>query len=502
MPPPKRRPPSQPEAEGEPEEPQKAEAKKWLGMSREALFLLGGAGALALLSVLFLGLAVRKYVVRSSFTEAMRLHESGRRVQAQDPLETTLSWAWSHSGAREMMAKLAVEAGRFSEAESHYQKLLPRTAARCSLGVIALRMAEAATDTKTFEEHLKTAEEHFGEALASDEESVEAQVGVATAKLMAAARSGDEGRVARLKEDFLKILKQVQEGGDAARDTTREAYADLFAGLGRTHYAAGNISEAAAYFGSCAAYHPDSVAVQANLLYLEARRIAETPSTPDLVKNAKWVERISGLQNRIAVLKDLEPLSEPLLQYGVAAYMAAARAGDMATASKILAQIDMRYRDRLLARLVDGAVKLNHAARAPAKTNERRSAFNLAHAAYQKMSAHRDLEDPARAEWRAVVWNNMGFLEEEMAVTGGGETWYQRAVTSLMKALEADKQAGSPEGTYEVLRNLAVIQKRRGKPEAQGHFEAAVKAAEARSEAWVKEDMDNLRKYFAGELKD
>jgi hypothetical protein len=196
--------------------------------------------------------------------------------------------------------------------------------------------------------------------------------------------------------------------------------------------------------------------------------------------------------------KQMEPLIDAWFSLTLAAAEALHRAGDPAGSREMLNLVldNPRVRDPVLPAALKATLALETARAPEAIWSKRAANYGVAYGEITRVTARTELQDPSKAHLAAALLNNQAFLEEDMGATGGGEALYDRAVKTLLRALEAEQKAGIAGGSYEVRRNLAVIQKRRNKADAEEHLKAAENAAATRSEDSVRRDLEELHRYF------
>lgn len=462
-----------------------------------------GAG-LGLLALIFLWLAFQRYMVRSNYLDAVLKQDANRTQEVRPSAEQAFSWG-NHPEARELSAKAAVDANQLDAAEKIYAEIAAgnrRAIGACGLGVVLIRRADGEKDSKKAQDLIKRAKDRFSEAKAAEANLFEAQIGSATADLILGVRTADPKKIASARVEFQRINRALRASEETARLVTREGYMDLFCGLARSNASPDRFSpEALAFAGSARRYLPGSIGLQANELSLQAQQMAEKPPTPAEMKQAKLYEKLADLKNRISAMqKQMEPLIDPWVSLTLAATEALHRAGDSAGSREMLNLVldNPRVRDPLIPAVLKAILALE-TARAPEPNWSKRAAnYGVAYGEITRVTQRAELQEPSRAVLAAALLNNQAFLEEDMGATGGGEAYYDRAVKTLLKALEAEQKAGIAGGSYEVRRNLAVIQKRRNKADAEEHLKAAENAAATRSEDGVRRDLEELRRYFEG----
>jgi hypothetical protein len=312
----------------------------------------------------------------------------------------------------------------------------------------------------------------------------------------------DPARITSARGEFGKIHKALLASETAAEGVTREGFIDLYVGLARANASATKFSpDALGYAGSARRYLPGSMSLYAMELALKAQQMVESPPTAAEIRAAKTYEGLKQLRDRIvSSKKGMEEVVDSWSSLTLASAAALARGDDVAGCKELLglATQSPDSEDALLAAVLEASLALEISKVPEGNPQKRQSNYSTAYGLFVRVNSMKELQEPSRALLRAAMLNNQAFLEEDAAAQSGGDSGYQKAVTLLTKALEAEQQAGQPDGSYEVRRNLAIIQKRRGKPDAGDHFAAAQRAAAGRSEDWVRKDLEDLVKHFAG----
>jgi hypothetical protein len=469
-----------------------------------------GAG-LALISLILLYSAFKTFMVRTNYKDASFKHDSNRRQEVRSAAEKARSWG-RHAESTELLAKVLVETNQLDLAEKVYTEIAGGTRrgmGLCGLGVILLRRADAEKEAKKSADLARKAKDKFTEAKSAEPDLVEAQIGSATADLVVGLKLGEAAKIASAKNEFSKIHKGLASSEEAGARVTREGYMDLFVGLARSHASTSRFSpEALSFAGSARRYLPSSMGLYATELALQAQQMVENPAAPAEIRSARSYERLTQLNRKIistANPKAMEGVADAWFTLTLATSTALARGGDDQDKkeSKDLLELakSRRGEDSLMASITEASLALETALVPEKNWNRRQTNYAQAHGKFKSVNDIRELQDPSRALIRATMLNNQAFFEEDYGAQGGGENRYQAAVALLTKALDAEVAAGLPLGSYEVRRNLAVIQKRRGKPEASEHSDAAMRLAADRSEEWVKRDLEELQKYILAETK-
>ena len=469
--------------------------------NRTSVTYIAIAGVLALVSLIFLWLAVKNYMVRSSYIDAAFKHDSNRRGDVRAAADKARSWG-RHAESLELYAKALVDANQLEAAEKAYAEISASARAaigHCGMGVLLLRKADGEKEDKKAADFAKKAKDQFTQAKAADSALIEAQIGSATADLIAGIRLKDDGKIASARSEFLKVHKQVMGSEAVAATVSREGYIDLFVGLARSHASLTKYNpEALGYAGAARRYLPGSNKLYAMELALQAQRMTERPDDPATIRSLKTYERLKKIKDQLASAKnqkEMEEVTDAWQAMVMATGAALARAGEAKDSEDMLNLASgLKSASPLMAEVLEASLAMTAAVTPLDNTSQRAANSHKALSQIRKVLGMKEMQEPARALLRAALLNNQAVLEAEDAATTGNDAKYQISVETLLKALEAEKQAGLPDGSYEVRRNLAVIQKRRGQADAAEHYAAALKTAGESA----KEDLEKLTKYLAG----
>ena len=481
---------------------EKRSATVWRGPSA----ITAGIGVgLMVISLLFFWLAVKKFMVRTNYVEASFKYDSNRRMEVRGAAERARSWGGHHESS-ELLAKVLVEQNQLDAAEKIYGSMSsgPRRAmALIGQGIIQLRRADAEKDSKKAVEAARKGKDRFGEAKSADSSLLEAQIGSATADLVIGVKIGDAAKIASARSEFLKIYKSVQGSEEAAGRVTREGYLDLFVGLARSHASTEKFSpEALSFAGSARRYLPGSMSLYAMELALQAQQMAESPLNPADIKANKLQEKMNLLLQRMLTStnpKEFEEVSRGWFAM-VQATAAALALQNEPQPSKDMSSLGLRSKNKqdiAFTAALEASLAMELVTRPVNNWNMRQTNYGQAYQRLKNANDNQDIQALLPPHLRAALLNNQAFIDEDYAAQGAGESRYQPAVAALLKAWDAEKESGMPDGSYEVRRNLAVILKRRQKTEAAEHFAAAQRLASERSDEAVRKDVEDLQKYFA-----
>lgn len=475
---------------------EKRSATVW---NRSSAVSAGIGGFLALISLFLLWGAFKSFMVRTNYVEAAYKHDSNQKLEVRSAAEKARAWG-KHSESAQLLAKILVETNQLDAADKVYTDIangVHRPLGLVGQGIVLLRRADAEKDLKKCTELARKAKDRFNEAKAADPKLIEAQIGVWTADILTGVRSGGDN--SKPAKELGKILSALRSSEDAAAHVTREGYIDLYVGLARAHASPTKFSsEALGFAGSARRYLPPSLSLYAMEVALQAQQMSENPPPTAEIKAARMFEKLKQLKERIVTSqKVMEPLIDPWFALTLATASALGRGGETAASNEILSLAKQFKGDEtILAAVLEASMALEVARTPESNWNKRQTNYSQAYGRFVSVNAMKELQEPSRALLRAALLNDQAFFEEDTAAQGGGEPRYEAAVSLLKKALEAEQAAGLPDGSYEVRRNLAVIQKRRGKPDAADHFLAAQRAAAARSESTIRQDLEDLEKYF------
>jgi hypothetical protein len=476
--------------------------------NRSSALTAATGGVFALIALFFLWAAFKNYMVKSNYVKAAAKYDANRRAEVKALAEKAKGWG-RHAESAELLAKVLVESNQLDAAEKLYTGMLSgsrRAYGLCGLGLIQLRRAEAEKDPKKGADFARKAKDRFTEAKGADSKLVEAQIGGATADLLSGLLMNEPTRLNAARIEFNKIHKALKGSEDLASNVTREGYMDLFVGLARSWASPAKFApEALTFAGSARRYQPGALNLQAMELALQAQQMAEMPPTKEEIKASRMQERMKTLRDRIyssLAAKGMDDVSDAWFSLVLSTAAALSRAQDTEASNAMLTLADSSKGDQALrADILEAALRMEAVRREERNWGRRQSNYSLAKSKLAEVNSNKSLEVPAKAALRAALLNNEAYLHEDQGAQAGGpggEPHYKKAVDLLLKALEAEKAAGLPNGSYEVQRNLAVIQLRRGKADdAAAAFDAAQKAAVDRTESSIQSDLEDLRKYFA-----
>ena len=444
------------------------------------LVLLGVAAALAIVSLVVVYLAFGNWRFKSALTDGYEAYDRGVPGRAATALKDALEWRPTHRGARELLAKIAVESGNLEEARAHYEALQKHghdsARVRVGLGVAALRKADAADDAKQAQALAKEAQDFFRGASGM---IPEADLGLGHVELLLAARLGEPARIDAARKIFEKVRSSLETDASVREEITRDGLIDYYAGLGRV-LSQGNAYDPAAAqaWRACLQYSPRWLVPKAALLALEARRLQA------------WTEGIDGL-NRIRVEANRlrndaadqirrsgeggRVLVEPWLVYSLSLAGAWARAGSLTEHQNIVGDLTrpgVGLDGRLEPFLYDAAVKLEMASKDQNRALQNQ-AVTRALSCLADIDRRATADDALTKDRRARALNQYACLEVWRAAGTGNKVMLQNALKKLQEALRLFPD------DYVYNRNAAVVLKRLASAPAayQAHREKAKAAA-------------------------
>ncbi|MBI2931740.1 MAG: tetratricopeptide repeat protein [Planctomycetes bacterium] len=466
--------------------------------TRTSVIQMCVAGILVLLSLVLVMVAVRRFGLKRSFAHALIYYHSNRVGNVIPALTDTLEWDEGHHVARELLAKACADEGKLDQAEDHYRRLLEASdfdgkgIALYGLGVVAFKKAEREKEWKAAEPLVQQARKYFADAKLQ-----ESEIALRHCDILTLVRTGlDATKAKTAAEELEKILNRLVTDREKGAAISREGLIDLYAALGWSTAMQGGLStEAARYFRTCFQYGQGWALPRVNMVYFEARRFAETDiSLEDLRKQERSMDALrTELRTLSKTRKEVHgALEEPWLQYTMAGSLAFGRKKGTDTYNRLMYEIrqDEVLQARVEPHLVDTVVAYEPAVDPAANRMQRNGSIGWFGSTLRTFQKCEQLAKPEFASLRAAVLHNLGFVFEHQAVINRQDTAYDDAIKHFKQALEIEE-------SYEGDRNIAVIQKRRNKPDAQEWLDKALRAAEKRPEAWVKQDVEELKKFFA-----
>lgn len=483
---------------------QKGKTKK-VEWTRKAIIHLASAAVLLLVSLILVYRAVRRWSLTRNATYAFRSYERNRIGEAIPAFRNALAWKGDYHEAREALAKIYVDAGKLDEAEKEYKELeradWPSPAVSLGLGVIALKRADKATDPNEIGTHGKAALTAFKKAAC-----LEGAIGTAHAELLLALKGEDSTRMESARRMFEKIRSRLLDREEAAQ-VTREGLVDFYAGMGRiATEQTGYNPEAARHFRSCSHYAPGWPTPLVNVVYMEAKRFAYTTLSLDELNQMKTAldqfkismyAQWSGNPTLYGNLRD------PWMEYVLAVAYRFVEAGDASLFENWIASLRQMepFKERPEPAILEALVWGLLAERAIRPDDK---SIRMQHL-FQRLDRFHDMvfwNDEAIARkystLRATTLNNMACGLEWFASYDqrpANDSFFDRAARTLEEALKLDPPS------YEIHRNLAVLEKRRrGKEAARTYFDRAAQAAQnLPADSGLGKDFVELQNYMRQE---
>src|SRR5215831_10048638 len=251
---------------------EKIEGTPKIEWTTSTLIQLGVAIVLVLLSGLFGWLAFANWRFKVNLVEGYQEYDRGRPpVAIKRPLEAALSWRPSHTGARELLAKVLCDEGALEAARKHYKMLemqgykVPQVS--IALGVLALKEVEPLNQPKQIEALVNEAAGYFKQAPGVPE----AEIGIGHCDLVLARKLGNPGYYTRAQGTFTKIQTAMEKSKEFRAQITRDGLIDYYTGLGKALASGDKFDEGArAAFMACYQYTPAWSLPMSNVLALEA----------------------------------------------------------------------------------------------------------------------------------------------------------------------------------------------------------------------------------------
>lgn len=471
----------------------KIESKKY-EFTKEAVLQLGIAGVLVVAS-LFLGwFAFSKWRFKSSLVAGYRAYESYQLSPAKRELESAISWNPEHVGAREVLAKILVDAGgpELSAAEGHYKKVRElgggSSASKVGMGVVYLKRAELATAPKEVQDLVAKATAEF--QAASD--VPEGNIGVGHGLLLLSQKLGNPKLLADARVRFEAARKEL--GGKAAGRITRDGLIDYYSGLGRAFSTEDpkDLEVARDAFQSCMQLARRWETPRANMMALEGKQWAVWRGTAAeitaLEASVNVRRKLMGSYWRDSRDQELfKKHARPWMAWSLAFAQALARAGNDRAAGAIFNEIrgNEHFKDFPEPFLAESRFHCDVVTRDGIKPAEQENAAKLAFqpldGLLKKLSAP---ADDAGKERKALAHNAMAVMRFLQGTSG-----YKSAQENLGDALKL-----FPED-YVYNRNLLVVLKRSKAPLAQ--MQPVLDKTRALATGAFAEDFEKVEKVLA-----
>jgi tetratricopeptide (TPR) repeat protein len=341
---------------------EKVESKKteW---TKPTLLQLGVAGGIAAVSLVVAYFAFVNWRFKANLVSGYELYDQGQITGAQQDLEAAVGWKPSQPGARELLAKIYCDTGKLDKAEEQYKVLIAQGVSepevRASLGVVYLKKADRAKESKDVVTWVKQAQDEF---TAAGEGVPEAAIGMGHGELLLAAKLNDPKHLAEAAK-FFKKTREAMENREYRAKITRDGLIDYYSGLGKVLSSGATYDPAAAVaFKVCSLYAPRWTQPRANVLALEARRFAE--STKETAESLAAVEKeTTALRNDMGNMwkksRDLEEtMRDPWMMYVLSLAKAYARAGKLDKHDQLYREVidTGKFADSPLPHLIDARI--------------------------------------------------------------------------------------------------------------------------------------------------
>jgi hypothetical protein len=473
---------------------EKAEKKKLL-FATAAIAQLAVSAALVGVALLLGYLAFARWRFKSSLVEGYREYEVGNVGRAGPALRSALDWRPDHEGARELLAKIEVESGSLDAAAKHYETLRgagynpPQV--RVGLGVIHLRRAEKAAEDKQVQEAVSKAREEFKSAAA---EALEGEIGLGHCDLLLAWRFKDAKALDGARATFDRVRRKLDGDGAARARITREGLVDYYAGLGKVlSEGAGYDAAATAAWKACGQYARRWVGPPVGVLLMEARRFEGWKDGVDglnaIKTEATRLRNEASNQFRTQSRDAGLALQEAWIVYTLSLSTAWARAGNINEHTLLMGDFKSSgLSDRLEPPLVDALVRTELAAQELPNIALQDGHARTAISAYVELEKRLTGTDEVSKDRRAIVLNNLGWLEAWRGSYTNGKALLASA------ARRFDEASKLKPDDFLYARNALVVHKRIGSPPAV--TAPLLERAKASGTGDRAKDFDELQKHL------
>jgi len=462
-----------------------------------AMVSLGVAVLLVVLSLLLGWFALSNWRFKSNLLEGYQEYDRGHAANARKFMESALSWRPSHTGARQLLAKLLCDEGKLSDARTQYDRLVGQgyTAPQVyvGLGVLTLKEVETLDKPKAIEAMVAEASGYFKKAAGVPE----AEIGQGHCELVLARKLNDPTHIAKAQAIFDKVQTAMDKGKEFRASVTRDGLVDYYTGLGKALASTEKAEDrAAAAFRACYQYTPNWTLPMANVLAVEARRVSQSNDGNDALLKAQADLNALRTQGRALINAERDStmkaiLREQWLAYSLAVAQAWGRAGNLNELQNVVRDtqsvggFDQRLEPSLLDAQIRGDLALKEDPSVPVQDSFVTKAIGVYNDLIAKIPS-----DEANKELRATALNNLGWA---LAWRGGfqsSENLYTQAVGKFNEALKL-----APED-YVVNRNLALVLKRfRKAPSDPAPYVEKCRAISAAKKEWA-DDFEKLQKYM------
>jgi tetratricopeptide (TPR) repeat protein len=461
-----------------------------------SLVSLGVALLLVLLSLLLGWFGFSNWRFKSNLVEGYQEYDRGHPANARKSMEAALSWRPQHAGARQLLAKLLCDEGKLAESRTQYQKLDDQgfrgPPLHIGRGVLALKEVESLDKPKMIEAMVAEASAEFRKAAGVPE----AEIGQGHCELVLARKLNDPAHYAKARAIFDKV-QVAMEKPQFRSEVTRDGLVDYYTGLGKAKASSDKAEEdAAGAFRACFQYTPSWTLPMANVLALEARRVAQSGEGNDALMKAQGDISALRTQGRTIINAERDSsmkaiLREQWLACSLAVAQAWGRAGNLAEMQNVIRDtqsvggFDGRLEPALLETQIRTEVAAKDEASAAVQDSNVTKALGLYNDLIPKIPG-----DEANKERRATALNNQAWM---LAWRGGyqnSENLHTQAVQKLNEALKLYPEE------YVFNRNLAIVLKRFRKPPSDPAPVLEKCRALAAARADLADDFEKLKKYM------
>jgi tetratricopeptide (TPR) repeat protein len=464
--------------------------------TRSSIASVGIAALLVVLSLLLGWFAFSNWRFKSNLLEGYQEYDRGHAANAKKSMEAALSWRPAHTGARQLLAKLLCDEGKLSDARAQYGRLLAQgynaPQVHIGLGVLGLKEVESLDKPKAIETMVAEASGEFRKAAGVPE----AEIGQGHCELVLARKLNDPSHVAKAQALFEKVQTAMEKSKEFRASVTRDGLVDYYTGLGKALASSdkGEGAAAAAAFRACFQYTPTWTLPMANILAVEARRIALSSDGNDALLKAQGDLNAVRTQGRNVINAERDStlkavLREQWLAYSLALAQAWGRAGNLTELQNVIrdTQSVSGFDQRLEPALLEAQIRTDLAAKEDPNVATQESYVTKATGVYNELIPRIPTDD-ANKERRATALNNLAWT---LAWRGGyqsSENLYTQAMGKLNEALKL-----YPED-YVLNRNMAVVLKRfRKAPSDPGPYVEKCRSLASAKKEWA-DDFEKLQK--------
>lgn len=307
-------------------EPKRAK-RAFIEMNRQSWIMAGASAALTIVSIILLVISLYRFMAKRGFEEGVFLFDSNRRESAAEPLAGALKWDEDNLEIRELLAKVYVETDNYAQAQTEYdtleQKGSNRPTTYVGRGVCCLREADRSKEPARIRELANKAKTAFQKALSLDSSCLEARIGLASAKLLEAAKLPSADPIKAMNAvgpEFGAIVREVEGSAEKRALLTREGFIDLYAGYGKANYRprvyAPDVHDA---FRKAYQFRPAGTVLMNDLILVEAQKFFNPTLMP--AGNAEKIVQQAMRQKYDVFLRTAEANNTKLKPAAIAYYM-------------------------------------------------------------------------------------------------------------------------------------------------------------------------------------